>query len=50
VKGRVIDLSRSAARKLGMIKPGLAKVRVEQIVEDVPNAPSSESDAYKGDF
>ena len=31
VKGRVIDLSRRAARKLGIIKKGLAKVRVEVI-------------------
>ena len=29
VKGRVIDLSRRAARELGMIKKGLTKVRVE---------------------
>ena len=31
VKGRVIDLSRRAARELGMIQKGLAKVRVEII-------------------
>jgi len=29
VKGRVIDLSRRAARELGMIHSGVAKVRVE---------------------
>lgn len=29
VKGRIIDLSRSAARELGMINKGLAKVEVE---------------------
>ncbi len=31
IKGRVIDLSRRAAKELGMIKRGLAKVRVEVI-------------------
>ena len=31
VKGRVIDLSRRAARELGFIRKGLAKVRVEVI-------------------
>ena len=31
VKDRVIDLSRRAARELGMIRKGLAKVRVEVI-------------------
>lgn len=29
VKGRIIDLSRTAATKLGMIKKGVAKVKVE---------------------
>lgn len=29
VKGRIIDLSRNAARELGMIKKGLAQVEVE---------------------
>jgi rare lipoprotein A len=29
IKGRIIDLSRGAARDLGMIKKGLAKVEVE---------------------
>ena len=29
IKGRVIDLSRRAARELGMIRSGVAKVRVE---------------------
>ncbi len=31
IKGRVIDLSRRAAKELGIIKRGLAKVRVEVI-------------------
>jgi rare lipoprotein A len=31
VKGRIIDLSRRAARELGMIRKGLAKVRVQVI-------------------
>ncbi len=29
VKGRIIDLSRRAAKKLGMINKGIAKVKVE---------------------
>lgn len=29
VKGRIIDLSYAAARKLGMVREGVAKVRVE---------------------
>lgn len=29
VKGRIIDLSRAAAKKLGMMKRGVAKVKVE---------------------
>lgn len=29
VKGRIIDLSRAAARKLGIVKRGIAKVEVE---------------------
>jgi rare lipoprotein A len=29
VKGRIIDLSRSAAKKLGIINSGIAKVKVE---------------------
>jgi rare lipoprotein A len=29
VRGRVIDLSKGAARRLGMVDDGLAKVRVE---------------------
>uniref|UniRef100_UPI0025E02511 septal ring lytic transglycosylase RlpA family protein n=1 Tax=Thiocapsa sp. TaxID=2024551 RepID=UPI0025E02511 len=39
IKGRIIDLSRSAARELGMIKKGLAKVEVE--VLSVPRASGS---------
>jgi rare lipoprotein A len=35
VKGRIIDLSRRAARELGMIQSGLARVKVE--VLSVPN-------------
>jgi rare lipoprotein A len=31
IKGRIIDLSRSAAEKLGMIRSGVARVRVERL-------------------
>jgi len=31
IKGRVIDMSYGAAKKLGMVKEGLAKVRIEVI-------------------
>ncbi|HOJ02363.1 MAG TPA: septal ring lytic transglycosylase RlpA family protein [Bacteroidota bacterium] len=33
-KGRIIDLSRGAAEKIGMIRSGTAKVRLEVIEED----------------
>lgn len=29
IRGRIIDLSRGAARKLGMLEAGLAHVRIE---------------------
>jgi rare lipoprotein A len=29
VKGRVIDLSRAAARRLGILEEGLGKIRIE---------------------
>jgi len=35
--GRVIDLSRGAARELGMIERGTARVRVEAYASDQPN-------------
>lgn len=31
VKGRIIDLSRAAAQRLGMIKKGIVKVRIKRI-------------------
>lgn len=34
LKGRIIDLSRGAAAKIGMIKSGTAKVKVEVVEED----------------
>ena len=37
-KGRIIDLSRKAARKLGMVKEGVARVRIR--VLELPPAPS----------
>jgi rare lipoprotein A len=49
VGGRIIDLSRSAARSIGMLGPGTAKVRIEVIkrppsgVQPVPASPSRES-------
>ncbi|MFT3914085.1 MAG: septal ring lytic transglycosylase RlpA family protein [Anaeromyxobacteraceae bacterium] len=33
VKGRVVDLSRAAARRLGMLGAGVARVRVEIVAE-----------------
>ena len=35
--GRVVDLSRGAARELGMIERGTARVRVEAYASDQPN-------------
>jgi len=36
-KGRVIDVSYAAARKLGLVHSGVAKVRVEVLGENVAN-------------
>jgi rare lipoprotein A len=36
IKGRIIDLSRSAARELGMINKGLAQVEVEVLAVPKP--------------
>lgn len=33
VRGRVVDVSLAAARRLGMVERGLAKVRVERVAE-----------------
>lgn len=41
VKGRIIDLSYSAARVLDMIDPGVVKVRIE-VVEDISTPKSSQ--------
>lgn len=43
VKGRIIDLSRSAAQELGMIKKGLTRVEVE-----VLSVPKSQSRSSRG--
>lgn len=37
VKGRVVDLSRSAAQKLGFLKKGLTRVRVERVKKGTLN-------------
>jgi rare lipoprotein A len=37
VPGRVVDLSRGAARELGMIERGTARVKVEAYASDQPN-------------
>ncbi len=42
VRGRIIDLSYAAAQSLGMVKEGVAKVRVEIIAGKPPSASSSE--------
>lgn len=48
VRGRVIDLSRAAARDLGMTKAGVARVRIERVDEpgdataDASNANSNQ--------
>jgi rare lipoprotein A len=34
VKGRIVDLSLAAARKLGIVERGVAKVRVERLPSD----------------
>ena len=35
VQGRIIDLSKAAAQKLGLLDPGIARVRVEVIGDQV---------------
>ena len=42
IKGRIIDVSTSAARALGMIEAGVVKVRIEPVVEITPAAPKIE--------
>lgn len=45
VKGRIIDLSKSAAIKIGLIQKGVAKVKVEQVLEKTSsnNSPHTEN-------
>lgn len=45
VKGRVIDLSRAAARALGMLETGTAEVRIERVDNDGPR-PATYLDPY----
>jgi rare lipoprotein A len=35
VDGRIIDLSKAAARKIGLLKPGIADVRIDVISEEI---------------
>jgi len=42
IRGRIIDLSYAAAQSLGMVKEGVARVRVEIIAGKSPSASSSE--------
>ncbi|HYC01648.1 MAG TPA: septal ring lytic transglycosylase RlpA family protein [Azospirillaceae bacterium] len=42
VDGRVIDLSKGAAKELGMVKDGVAEVRVEQKPSDQPTEKAKE--------
>jgi rare lipoprotein A len=37
VRGRIIDLSKSAAESLGLLKSGVAAVRIDVIGKTVPN-------------
>lgn len=37
-KGRVLDLSKAAAKKLGMVEDGVAKVRIEATRQQLANA------------
>lgn len=43
VHGRVIDLSKAAAKKLGMVKKGLAPVRITNIAPPEPAPPSPQA-------
>jgi rare lipoprotein A len=46
-KDRVIDLSKGAARKIGLIGPGIGRVRLE-VVAEAPRRASAVSDARSG--
>jgi len=52
VDGRVIDLSREAAREIGMIEPGTVKVRLTVTGFDrhTPRAAKKTTDAARGEF
>ncbi|MCZ2147106.1 MAG: septal ring lytic transglycosylase RlpA family protein [Bryobacterales bacterium] len=52
VDGRVIDLSREAAREIGMIEPGTVKVRLTVTGFDrhTPRAAKETTDAARGEF
>jgi rare lipoprotein A len=46
VKGRIIDLSYAAAKEIGLIGPGVAKVKVTALGKEIkPAGPSSNSQA-----
>jgi len=45
VKGRIIDVSRGAAEKLGMVDAGVAKVRVSRIKEAVADDKTTTAEA-----
>ena len=42
IKGRIIDVSTSAARALGMIDAGVVRVRIEPAGEPTPSVPKIE--------
>jgi peptidoglycan lytic transglycosylase len=51
VRGRIIDLSYGAAKKLGVVGPGTAKVKVVAVaVEHAEGAPATAVDLYSGNF
>ena len=42
IRGRIIDVSTSAARALGMIEAGVVRVRIESVGEPMPELPKIE--------
>jgi len=48
VKGRIIDVSRAAAESLGMLRAGVAKVRVSRLKKTPPDTKHNMIEASAG--
>ena len=50
VRGRIIDLSYSAAKEIGLVGPGTAKVRIKAMAPPAGAAQGDRNIYYKGNF